>query len=177
MTLSDLASIGSFVSGLAVLISLIYLALQIRQNTQAQRVTAHQNRQDFARQFLIKLSDEATAALFIRASAGNPDLTPTEFLQFNALMRYWFLGISGVFWLHENGVIDHESTADSMEVLRNRLSEPGCRAAWYVSRKMFLPSFQALVETLVAESPVVADRREFDIWKAALARQKPDAGG
>jgi hypothetical protein len=31
MSLSDLASLGSFVSGFAVLISLIYLALQVRQ--------------------------------------------------------------------------------------------------------------------------------------------------
>jgi hypothetical protein len=33
MSLSDLASIGSFVSGAAVLVSLVYLRLQIRQNT------------------------------------------------------------------------------------------------------------------------------------------------
>ena len=31
MSLSDLASLGSFVSGVAVLVSLIYLALQVRQ--------------------------------------------------------------------------------------------------------------------------------------------------
>lgn len=43
MSLSDLASIGSFVSGVAVLASLIYLALQVRQNTHAHRVTAHQD--------------------------------------------------------------------------------------------------------------------------------------
>ena len=69
-------------------------------------------------------------------------------------------------------MIDHESTADSIEVLRNRLGEPGCRAAWYVSRKMFMPSFQALVEKLIAESPLAVDRQEFDVWKASLARQR-----
>ena len=31
MSLTDLASLGSFVSGVTVLISLIYLALQVRQ--------------------------------------------------------------------------------------------------------------------------------------------------
>jgi hypothetical protein len=33
MTLSDLASIGSLVSGVAVAITLIFLTVQIRQNT------------------------------------------------------------------------------------------------------------------------------------------------
>ncbi len=99
MTLSDLASIGSFISGIAVLVSLVYLAIQIRQSTRAQRAMGHQNRHDFAQQFLLKLSEEPTAAIFLRGAAGSADLTPTEALQYNALMRYWFLGISGVFWL------------------------------------------------------------------------------
>jgi hypothetical protein len=37
MSLSDLAAIGSFVSGLAVLASLIFVGFQLRQNTQAVR--------------------------------------------------------------------------------------------------------------------------------------------
>ncbi len=171
MTLSDLASLGSFVSGIAVLVSLIYLALQIRQNTRTQRVTAHQNRQDFAQQFLLKLSEEPTAAVFLRGAAGSPDLTPAEFLQFNALMRYWFLGNSGVIWLRDNGMSDHDSITDIVAVLRNRLRDPGCRAAWEVSKHMFLPSFQALVEKINAEPQAASDVKEFDVWKAALAGQ------
>lgn len=37
MSLSDLASLGSFVSGFAVLVSLVYLALQVRQAEKNQR--------------------------------------------------------------------------------------------------------------------------------------------
>ena len=37
MSLSDLASLGSFLSGIGVLVSLVYLSLQIRQNTRAVR--------------------------------------------------------------------------------------------------------------------------------------------
>ena len=40
MSLSDLAALGSFVSGFAVLASLIYLALQTRQNVKHKRVSA-----------------------------------------------------------------------------------------------------------------------------------------
>src|SRR5579862_4809924 len=42
MTLADLASIGSLISGVAVLISLIYLALQVRQAEKNQRALMNQ---------------------------------------------------------------------------------------------------------------------------------------
>ena len=44
MSLSDLASLGSFVSGLAVMISLIYLAVQIRQAERNQKAMIQQGR-------------------------------------------------------------------------------------------------------------------------------------
>ncbi len=44
MSLSVLASLGSFVSGFAVLISLIYLALQVRQTERNQQVSIRHSR-------------------------------------------------------------------------------------------------------------------------------------
>ena len=42
MTLSDLAAIGSLVSGLAVLVSLVYVSIQIRQTERNQRALINQ---------------------------------------------------------------------------------------------------------------------------------------
>lgn len=42
MSLSDLASIGTLVGGVAVLISLVYLSLQIRQTERNQRALINQ---------------------------------------------------------------------------------------------------------------------------------------
>ncbi|HEX3432128.1 MAG TPA: hypothetical protein VHT03_14710 [Rhizomicrobium sp.] len=42
MSLSDLASLGSFVSAFAVLASLVYLALQVRQAEKNQRAILNQ---------------------------------------------------------------------------------------------------------------------------------------
>ena len=41
MTLSDLGSLGEFVGSIAVVLSLIYLAFQIRQNTKSIRASTH----------------------------------------------------------------------------------------------------------------------------------------
>ena len=42
MTLQDLGSIGEFVGGAVVVLSLVYLPLQIRQNTRSLRAAAYQ---------------------------------------------------------------------------------------------------------------------------------------
>src|SRR5665213_4361095 len=42
MTLTDLAAIGSFISGVAVVVTLVFLLLQTRQNTRAIRAAASQ---------------------------------------------------------------------------------------------------------------------------------------
>jgi len=44
MSLSDLASLGSFVAGFAVLTSLVYLALQVRQSERNQQISIRHSR-------------------------------------------------------------------------------------------------------------------------------------
>ena len=44
MSLSDLSALGSFVSGIAVLASLIYLILQVRQAERYQKASVQQGR-------------------------------------------------------------------------------------------------------------------------------------
>ncbi len=40
MDLTQLANLGEFIGGVAVLVTLVYLALQVRQSTSAQRTAA-----------------------------------------------------------------------------------------------------------------------------------------
>ena len=47
MTLANLANIGEFIGGIAVIVSLIYLALQIRHNTKTVRGSTLQQNTDF----------------------------------------------------------------------------------------------------------------------------------
>jgi len=41
ISLSDLAAIGSFISGVAVVVSFVFLAVQLRQNARNQRAIMH----------------------------------------------------------------------------------------------------------------------------------------
>jgi hypothetical protein len=108
MNLSDLAAIGSFVSGIAVLVSLIYLGLQSRQSALAQRATAHQSIQGFMRQHQRMLMEGDLASIFLRGLAAGVDMTEVELTQFHAMVRDWLSFHEECLWLNSRGMLDED---------------------------------------------------------------------
>src|ERR1700734_1670204 len=87
MTLSDLASIGSLVSGFAVLISLIYVAIQIRQTERNQRTILQQGTSNRAVELVRHWSDPHIAAAYVKMLSGGQELTALEAFQLNIKFR------------------------------------------------------------------------------------------
>ena len=95
MTWESVGAVGELVGALAVVVTLLYLATQIRQNTASQRVAA---KQEMARQFadfidFLVLNPELES-LHDRGVAGD-ELNPTETLTFNRIMAksVWYLAV------------------------------------------------------------------------------------
>ena len=78
MTFSDLASIGSFVSSLAVCGSLVYLALQVRQSDRNQLTLLQQGTSARNSQSAARLTDPHLAEIYARAMEGGTDFTTRE---------------------------------------------------------------------------------------------------
>lgn len=179
MTLADLASIGSFISGIAVLISLIYLTLQIRQNTMAHRALAQQSRTNFLKDHLHLVADPGIASVYVRGIAGDPNLTAVELTQFFSVMRSWCIGMSEIVWAHDHHVLDHETFSVSTRALKFMFAQPGPRAFWEVYRHTATPAFARLVSHALAEAsqgPSLSLEASVDRWRSILAAHKaPDA--
>ena len=62
MSLSDLASIGSLVSGIAVLVSLVYISQQTKQNSKHTRALIHQGRIGQTSNYLALFAADASLA-------------------------------------------------------------------------------------------------------------------
>jgi hypothetical protein len=84
LNLDVLGNIGEAVGGLSVVVSLIYLAIQIRQNTRAVRATLFREGarsvNDYARTVL---QDEATARIFLTGLREPDSLSQLDRLRFN----------------------------------------------------------------------------------------------
>ena len=135
MTLSDLASIGSLVSGLAVLASLIFVAAQLRQNTQAVRAAASQAHAANFQQLLSPMITEGDVARLWRTGFDRLNtLTDDERVRF-------FLILSGIFRFYEaarlqwrHGQLDEGHWHQVEFQLRDVIRYPGVQTYWKMRR-------------------------------------------
>jgi hypothetical protein len=95
MTIQDLGSIGEFVGGLLVVVSLFYLAMQIRQNTRSLRAAAHQEAVRGANGWsALLVQDLDRNRLLFEGCRDHSSLSPEELNQFTHLVMmflrdYW----------------------------------------------------------------------------------------
>src|SRR6185503_16316623 len=82
MTLSDLATFSTAVSGLAVTASLIYLALQTHQNAKHTRALIHQGRVAALRDVFLASADPDIARAWIVTTGGKPTPEAVQQRQF-----------------------------------------------------------------------------------------------
>lgn len=130
MTLSDLGNIGGFISGIAVAISLIYLAIQMRQASKIARASL---RQALAENQFAQLTLRATDPVIRRAyrkASNSEELTEDEA---DALLTYAIAGIrlwEALYSQYENGMFSAEDWRTSRQVMLARFQLPIFRQAF-----------------------------------------------
>ena len=172
MSLSDLASVGSFVSGLAVLISLIYLALQVRQTERNQKISIRHTRVSRIVELQLAQTDPAVADAWLHGTASPGELTQTELVQFTNLCRALFFHFEDSFYQREEGLLNDNAYETVVGGARLLARSPGFRAAWKMARPnfggRFLDFMNGIVDGSTAEPPVDLS---LDAWKIAYASE------
>jgi len=172
MSLSDLASVGSFVSGFAVLASLIYLALQVRATERNQQVSIRHSRASRTVDLHLALADPTAADAWQHGLASPQELTGTELSQFINLCRAHFFHFEDSFYQREGGLLNDEAFETVVAGARLSARSPGFRAAWKMARPNFGGRFRDFMDGVVAgpatEPPVGLS---LEAWKVAFASE------
>jgi len=172
MSLSDLASLGSFVSGLAVLISLIYLALQVRQTKRNQQIAIRHSRATRVVELHVALADIAVADAWLHGSLSPRDITPTELSQFVNLCRALFFHFEDSFYQREEGLLNDDAFETVVAGVRFSARSPGFRAAWRMARPNFGGRFLTFMDGVIIGSTVEPPvDLSVESWKVAVASE------
>jgi hypothetical protein len=108
MDIQILGSIGEFVSGIAVIISLVYLAQQIRSSSRATRFDSHMKLRLLTAESQKNLTDPQKAKIF-REGLNDPDtLTEDERTSFFSMM-YMMVNIADARLVYESTSRDHDA--------------------------------------------------------------------
>jgi hypothetical protein len=172
MSLSDLASLGSFVSGFAVLMSLIYLALQVRQTERNQQISIRHSRVSRIVELQLALADPAVADAWLHGSGSPQEITQTELSQFNNLCRALFFHFEDSFYQREEGLLNDDAFETVVAGARLVARSPGVRAAWRIARPNFGGRFLDFMDGVVAGSAVEPPvDLSLEAWKVAFASE------
>jgi hypothetical protein len=184
VSLSDLASLGSFVSGIAVLVSLVFLYFQIRQVSQQVR-QGEKNQQAAIRQARITrafdwhmgLVEPAVADVWRRGLEGS-DLSATELAQFTSIVRALFLHAEDSFFQHKEGLLNEAAFVTFSNGFGGIMRHPGARAAWKALSGSFNPEMAVFMSGLLAKSqPSEGYLLSPAHWTPNVARERELAAG
>jgi hypothetical protein len=174
MSLTDLAAIASVISSAAVAITLIFLALQVRQAEKNQRAMMQQGRADrVSAQALQVASNPQFSVLFNKGMQRPEELTREELDQFILLLRGLFLSGEDSFLQHQAGLLDKAAYRSHVAGTRYMLSAwPGLRAGWRLMAGQYSEAFQRFMNDIVGEVPSARARDWMTQWTAILQAEK-----
>ena len=149
MNWEAIGAIGEVGGGIAVVVTLVYLARQIRQSTQATHIAAyHQAQEQLWSAGVAIATDPGLAEILVRAADGGIDgLAPPERIRLEMAMSSLHFGFESLTALHEKGLIDTELWQNWFDNVVPMLASPLGRE-YLASRR---GSISRRLETLVDE--------------------------
>ncbi len=164
-TLQDLGSLGEFVGALGVVISLVYLARQMRQNTTSVRAASFNSMTENSLRLLEPSFREADFADFLHRAQQDPSsLSPMELVRWDAYMTAVYRHFGNLVYQYRVGALDRQMWQSYRETLKKHLSIPSWQTWFEENKGIFSTSLVEHVERAVreleAEARVPAGRSE-----------------
>lgn len=152
MDLATLVNIASIISSIAVLISLVYLALQIRQGALNQRAQMDRGRSQQVGEWLQFIAGAEVAPLILRGHACDPALSAIERQRYLWSMYPLFLHFEDSYFQYRAGMLGEGQYTSILGHLRSQCTTPGFRGIWQHIRLRFPGDFVAFVDGVMAEA-------------------------
>ena len=153
MSWDALGAISEFVGAIAVVVTLVYLAIQVRQNTSALRSTATQGAHDQTAALYDLVSSDATLAdIFVRGMTSPDELTSIETAQFFSLSMAFMFRYQNWYLQTRSGLIEKELLESWSRVLRQLSGTPGYQRFWQQRAHIFADDFVRYLEREVLSS-------------------------
>ncbi|MDB5546125.1 MAG: hypothetical protein JWO64_3274 [Hyphomicrobiales bacterium] len=149
MNLQDLAAFSTALSGIGVIFTVIYAALQIRNNTREVRATAFQQVvNSFAAISFDIAKDKTLSALYLRGGRDLKGLDEVEQAQYMFMLLSFLRRAEAVFFQTETHNLHEQNWFGIRESTKSVMASAGARACWSEIRTRFNPQFAEFIDEL-----------------------------
>ena len=147
MNLQTMSQLGEFVGGFGVIFSLVYLAMQVRSNTNSQRadMTARILERLAAQQHTFGFDVEANK-FFMRAISEPTSLTIEERSRFLWIMTEFLSSMEFLMQQYEAGNVEEQTWLRWSKTLDWWFTFPGIRASWMGRPTPYTNSFTSYID-------------------------------
>jgi len=147
MSLSQLAELGSFLSGVAVAVTLIFLLVQMRQNTKAMSSAAlDSGLSDYNRLLVALAGDPALVTIMRNCLHSFAKQPPNDQFQFDSVMSFFNLNGQFMFNQRDEGVLDRLIADQQLQFWAGMLKMDGGREWWHYTRSVMSPDYAAFID-------------------------------
>ncbi len=147
MPLDQIANIAEISAAVLVIVSLIYVGIQIRQNTDTLKVrTAHDAAEDLADLYLLPAQNGEYADIFFRGLQDLESLEPVEKLRFYAYFHKFFRTYENAHYQFTRGALEAEPFEGLSQQMILMKTSPGLPAYWQDRKEFFSKPFQEFVD-------------------------------
>lgn len=151
MSIQELGSIGEFIAAIATVITLIYLAFQLRQNTRALKAAAFQNvTSEMGKNVEHIMDNGELAEILIKGTVAPQSLTPAERLRLSAVYVSSFRRLESVYVQYSLGTMEHENKKGFEQSMLPLLQLPFGREWWNEAKTTFYEPFVRHVDARIA---------------------------
>jgi len=149
MNWDAIGAVAELVGALGVIASLIYLAVQIRQNTRSSRAATFQSTSSEVSHLYRTLASDSELARIFRIGLLEPQaLDEDEFSRFGALLISALKGYENIFVQYHQGTVDDQTWEAWRRSILSMLELPGAAFFWELRGGVFREDFQHLVKQL-----------------------------
>ena len=148
MNWDAIGAIAELIGSIAVVFTLGYLAVQLRHSSKSTRLASAHGLANTYTEFLSQISsDPEVADLYLKAIAGEDDLTKGERLRFDALVLQMYRNAD----VHFHSYMDGSMTEELWDVTENGFIQifqsPGGQSSWERQRHFISETFRTHIET------------------------------
>ena len=148
--LKSIAQFAEIFGGIAILISLIFVGIQFKENTKATKsANASATVATLANWYVEIGNNNASSDLFYNFMADPDTLTPEQRFQAVMICHGLFIILQNSFYLVKEGTLDSEMQNSLTSAILGAVDQPGFKFFWEQRKSIYFKDFRLYIEDLI----------------------------
>lgn len=156
--LKKIALLVELLGGIAILISLVFVGIQLKENTKATRSsTATATIDTMTNWYVVMGTNGEASASFYRFLEDPESMTKEERLQHIFNFHGLFLAFQNSYYLSLEGTLDKRIPKSLNQVIYGVKDQPGFKLYWKSRKSIFFEEYRDYVDDLLNSTDIVSD--------------------